>query len=128
MKQVEGRAGQDLLNTRYASTSFSLSHGAPSISWRGGPWAQELGVRELVQDWWRRIFHLPFAQAFGYILCSVSYWVVSHVGVLKWGKSVSLVSWAELVLRNAEKLGKRQTAKQRSELHAEFSIDYAVGR
>lgn len=58
----------------------------------------------------------------------MSYWVGSHVGVLKWGKLVSLVSWAELVLRNAEKLGKRQTAEQRSELHVEFSIDCAVGR
>lgn len=81
-----------------------------------------------MQDWWRRTFHLPFAQAFGCILCSVSYWVGSRVGVLKWGKLVSLVSWAELVLRNAEKLGKCQTAEQRSELHVEFSIDCAVGR
>ena len=39
-----------------------------------------------------------------------------------------MVSRAELVLRNAEKLGKRQTVEQRSELCAEFSTDCAAGR
>lgn len=47
---------------------------------------------------------------------------------LKVGKLLFLLSRAELVLRNAEKLGKCQIAEQCSELHAEFSIDCAVGR
>lgn len=73
-------AGQVFLNTstpsvhfQYTITSFPLSHGAPLVSWHGRPWAQQLEVRYLLQDWWRRISHLPFAEVFGCILCSVSY-------------------------------------------------------
>lgn len=122
VKQLEGRAGQVFLNTLYTSTSFCLSHGAPLVSWHGSHRAQELDVGYLVQDWWRRIFHLPFAEAFGCILCRIS------CRSLKVGKLLFLLSWAELVLRNVEKLGKCQIAEQCSELHAEFSTDCAVGR
>lgn len=73
-------AGQVFLNTstpsvhfQYTIISFPLSHGGPSVSWHGSPWAQQLEVRDLLQDWWRRIFHLPLAEVFACILCSVSY-------------------------------------------------------
>lgn len=86
----------------------------------GGLQAQEFVVQELVQGQWRRTFYLPFAQLFR----CVSYRVRSHVGIWKRGKAVSLVSQAELVLRNTEKLGKLQAAEQGSE----FSSDCAAGR
>lgn len=54
----------------------------------------------------------------------VPYRVQSHVGVWKRGKAVSLVSQAELALRNTEKLGKLQAADKGSE----FSTDCAAGR
>lgn len=58
----------------------------------------------------------------------MSYKVGCHVGVGMRGKLVFLVSQAEFVLRNAEKLVKCQGAEQCSELCAEFSTDCAVGR